>query len=280
MSATRPLVGFTYRTELHDEIMANRSHFEILEVVADQLMDASAVVAGPILADLAQFPVVMHSLNLSLGSAHPCRTQYLEGLATLAAKLRPLWCSDHLCFTQSRELELGQLTPLPFTEEACDAVCANLRRVRAYLPQYQFLVENITNYIHYPDNDYSEAGFINQVLARSGAGLLLDINNVFVNSVNYRFDPYRFVDSIIPGAVQQVHIAGHQHTELGVLDSHDTRVSDEVWELLEYALERLPIKAVTLEWDCDFPSTSVLIDELSIARQLCHGARTGAAQCR
>jgi uncharacterized protein len=272
---SHPLVGFTYRTELHAEILAHRDHFEVLEVIADQLMGADPEMSGPILQDLSEFPLVLHSLDLSLGSAHPCRAEYLQSLAGLAAKIRPLWCSDHLCFTQSRELELGQLTPLPFTEEACQAVCRNLALVRQHLPGYQFLIENITNYIHYPQNDFSETDFIRRILSLSGAKLLLDVNNVFVNSVNYGFDPYRFIDRLEPGSAVQIHIAGHRPDEAGgMLDSHDTRVSDEVWRLLEHTLAQMPIQAVTLEWDCDFPSMDVLIEELSIARGIARSART------
>jgi uncharacterized protein (UPF0276 family) len=271
--STHPLVGFTYRTELHDAIMAHREEFEVLEVIADQFIGAPSAFADPILLDLSRFTVVMHSLNLSVGSAHGCRSSYIDGLAYLANRVRPLWCSDHLCFTQSPELELGQLTPLPFTQEACETVCRNLKLVRGGLPGWDFLLENITNYIRYPLNDFSESEFIRRVLHQSGAGLLLDLNNVFVNSVNYHFDPFQFVDELAPCRIRQVHLAGHRDTPHGTLDSHDVRVSDEVWRLLDHLLNRHPVDAITLEWDCDFPPFAVIIDELRIARELANSSR-------
>jgi uncharacterized protein (UPF0276 family) len=160
-----------------------------------------------------------------------------------------------------------QLTPLWFTEESLDAVLKNLTAVKNVCPQ-PFLLENISYYFAMSDNDMTEAEFLTRTLEESDTGLLLDVNNVWINSVNLNFDPFEFLDSIPLDRTVQIHLAGGCQVEDIIVDTHNTAVVEPVWDLLSYVLDRTEVKAILLEWDQDWPEFSVLVDHLDRAREM------------
>jgi uncharacterized protein (UPF0276 family) len=201
----------------------------------------------------------------SVGTAAPLDADYLDRLACFVERTEAPWFSDHLSFTKVPETDVEQLTPLWFTGETLDVVCRNIRQVRARIPT-PFLLENITYYFPVPGNDMSEAQFITRVLEDTDTGLLLDVNNVWVNSVNLGYDPYEFLESIPLERTVQIHLAGGRMVRDLLVDSHSAPITEHVWDLLAHVLARVPVKAILLEWDQDWPEFDQLLGHLDRAR--------------
>lgn len=260
-------VGLGYRPELRSQILEHRSRIDFLEVISEECLHAPPGRLEPILSLAEDFPVILHGLGLSVGSAVEPDTSYLQRLAALVGAIRPPWYSDHLSFTRVPETDVAHLVPLWFTEESLEAVCRNLAVLRRHIAT-PFLLENITYYFPIPGAEMSEAEFLTRVLQTADCGLLLDINNLHINARNHGFDPYDFLTSIPLERVVQVHIAGGRES-LGVMvDTHGSPVHPEVWDLLGWVVDHAPVKAVLLEWDMDFPPFGVILEHLDRARAI------------
>jgi uncharacterized protein (UPF0276 family) len=257
--------GLGYRLPLHDDIVAGANRIDFLEFISDQFLYAPAEKVDRLTALLERFPLIPHGVGLSIGTAEKLDGDYLRRLAALADRVDAPWLSDHLSFTKVPETDVDQLTPLWFTKESLAAVCRNLRQLKTVIDR-PFLLENITYYFTLPENDMTEAQFITRVLEDTDTGLLLDVNNVWVNSVNHRFDPYEFLDAIPLERTVQIHLAGGKQVRDMVVDTHSTPVTEQVWDLLAYVLDRVPVKAILLEWDQDWPQFEVLLSHLDRAR--------------
>lgn len=246
-------VGLGYRTEIHNEIIANRTEIDWLEIITDQYLNRPDQHAH--LAGLRQdFTLVPHSVEMSVGSDLPLDDGYLDAVVAVAELIDAPWASDHLCFTREHGVQLGSLTPVVRTREKARAIAANAQRVQARLAR-PFLLENITYYVD-PIGDLTEAEMINEVLEHCDCGLLLDLNNLALNAANHGFDARAFLDSIPLERVIQVHLAGNApgNEISGVrLDSHDAPIADEVFELLAYVTRRTSPKGVLIERDEGFP---------------------------
>jgi uncharacterized protein len=273
-------VGLGYRLPLHDDIVASADRIDFLEVISDQYLYAPPERVDRLLRLRDQFPLIPHGVGLSVGTATPLDAGYLDRLAWFVAATDAAWFSDHLSFTKVPETDIEQLTPLWFTEESLDAVCRNVRQLKARIPQPMFLLENITYYFPIPDSDMNEARFLTRVLEDTDTGLLLDVNNVWVNSVNLHFDPYEFLRSIPLDRVVQIHLAGGREVQGLVFDTHSTAVNEEVWRLLDFVLARCDVKAILLEWDQDWPEFDQLLDHLDRARGMLRRVRPVAAAAR
>jgi uncharacterized protein (UPF0276 family) len=258
-------VGLGYRLPLHDEIIANADRIDFLEFISDQYLYASAEKLDRLTALREHFPLIPHGVGLSVGTAGALDDDYLRRLSTVGDLVEAPWMSDHLSFTKVPDTDIEQLTPLWFTEESLATVCRNMRQLKTVVDR-PFLLENITYYFTLPHNDMTEAQFITRVLEDTDTGLLLDLNNVWVNSVNHRFDPYEFLDAIPVERTLQIHLAGGKLIQGMVVDTHSTPVTEPVWDLLDYVLDRAPVKAILLEWDQDFPDFEVLLQHLDRAR--------------
>jgi uncharacterized protein (UPF0276 family) len=209
-----------------------------------------------------RYPIVTHGLTMSLGAVDPPADDYLDDLSTEIARVGTPWHSDHLCWSTAGPVVLHDLLPLKLAKTNADRVADRLRRVedRLGLPM---LVENISWYAHPGQPEMPEEDFIVRVLERSGSGLLLDVNNVYVNSKNHGFDPYQFIDRLPLDRVGQIHVAGHEHLEDGmILDTHGAAIIDPVYELLEWTLERTGPMPVLLERDHNIPPLPVLLKEV------------------
>jgi uncharacterized protein len=216
---------------------------------------------------------------MSIGTAEALSPDYLHRLAALTERVDAPWYSDHLSFTKVPETDIEQLTPLWFTQESLATVCRNLRQLSGVIGDKQFLLENITYYFPVPGSEITEAEFITRVLNDTDTGLLLDVNNVWVNSLNLGFDPYEFLDSIPLERTVQIHLAGGRYVRDLLVDTHSAPVHETVWEMLGYVLDRAPVKAILLEWDQDWPEFSVLLDHLDRARAiLCASHSAGAVR--
>jgi uncharacterized protein (UPF0276 family) len=259
-------VGLGYRRPLHGHIVANADRIDFLEVISDQYLYAAADGRERLAALREQFPLVPHGVGLSIGTAGPLDLDYVDRLAEVVAACGAPWFSDHLSFTRVPDTDVEQLMPLWFTAASLDTVCRNVHQLKSRIST-PFLLENITYYFPIPDSEMTEAEFITRVLEETDTGLLLDVNNVWVNSVNHGFDPYEFLRSIPLHRTVQIHIAGGQRVDSLLVDTHSKPVQEPVWNLLAYVLTRVPVKAILLEWDQDFPAFDELLAHLDRARR-------------
>lgn len=213
------------------------------------------------------YPVVMHGVSMSIGSADPLDLDYLRELRALAERIEPGWISDHLCWGGVDHRRLHDLLPLPYTEATLRHLLPRLAQVQELLGR-PLVLENVSSYVRYAQDEMSEADFLAALLQRSGAELLLDVNNVYVSSRNHGFDARAFIDAMPAGRVRQIHLAGHEdHGEL-VIDTHDHPVCDAVWDLYAYTLQRLGPVPTMIERDDHIPPLPALLQELDHARQL------------
>ncbi|HEX7362255.1 MAG TPA: DUF692 domain-containing protein [Bryobacteraceae bacterium] len=261
-------VGLGYRMPLHNDLLANRHTFDFLELINDQFIFSPLDKQEQILRDLRSIPLVAHGVAMSVGTAQPLDQDYLQATVAFVDHIRAPWFSDHLCFTKTDLADLGQLTPVWFTEETLAQVISNVMAIKRACPAVPFLLENITYYFPLPGSEMTEAEFISRVLVEADCGLLLDVNNVFINSQNLGFDPYDFLTAIPLERVVQVHIAGHKETPGLIIDTHDRPMTKDVWDILSFVVARAPVKAVSLEWDSSYPAFSVIEHELACARSL------------
>jgi hypothetical protein len=215
----------------------------------------------------ADFPMVMHGVSLSVGGTDALNLDYLRELKALAQRVQPAWVSDHLCFTGVSGRNLHDLLPLPHTETTLRHLAGRIGRVQDVLGR-QLVLENLSSYVRFAADEMAEHEFIAELLRRSDCALLLDVNNVYVNSVNHGFDAQTFIDAIPPDRVRQIHLAGHSQANGFLVDTHDAPVCPAVWALYEHTLRRMGPKPTMIERDDDIPALPELLAELDIARRI------------
>jgi hypothetical protein len=212
-------------------------------------------------------PLAMHGVSLSIGSVDPLDTDYLDALAALADRVKPVWISDHLCWTGVDSRNLHDLMPLPYTEEAVAHVVARVRRVQDRLGR-RIALENVSSYVAFTADTMSEAEFLVAVAEAADCGILLDVNNVYVSAHNHHLDADAYIDSIPSERVFQIHLAGHSEAGALLIDTHDHPVRSEVWALFERAVERVGPVSTLIEWDDRIPPFETLVEEARRARAI------------
>ena len=217
-----------------------------------------------------QYPVALHGVSMSIGSADGLNPDYLARLRTLIGEIEPLFVSDHLCWTRIEGFNSHDLLPLPYTAEALDVVCANVSRAQDYVGR-AMLVENPSSYIAFDGADMSEWEFLNALCRRTGCGLLLDVNNIFVSAQNHGLDALAYIEGVPAERVQQVHLAGHTVGEAMLIDTHDQPVCASVWDLYARLMPMLGPVATMIERDDDIPPLADLLAELDVARGIAGG---------
>ncbi len=268
--AARPTgVGLGLRWEFLEEVMeAEALPVAFFEVSPENYMRRGGYFPASLAAIRARYPIVTHGLTLSIGSAEGPHREYLRELAEELRRLQPPWHSDHLCFASAGRRALHDLFPLPFCEASLRRVSERAREVqdRLGLP---FALENISYYATPVEPGMSEAEFVARTIEAAGVGLLLDVNNVFVNAQNHGADPLDFLRQMPLERVSEIHVAGHAAPRDGlVLDTHSTPVSSEVHQLLEWVLERTGPVPVLLERDNDVPELAELLREVALLRAI------------
>ena len=219
-------------------------------------------------------------MGLSLGSTDPLDTNHLREVKRLVWELEPVLVSEHLSWSSVGGRYLNDLLPLPYTEEALRHTAARIGDVQDALGR-QILIENISSYLRFECNEVPEWEFLSALVRESGCAILLDINNLYVNSMNHGFDAYSYLYGISTAAVQEFHLAGHTLTRCGGrdirIDTHDSQVADEVWDLYRAALQRFGPRPTLIEWDVDIPALSVLQAEAAKADAMMEPLRVVAA---
>ena len=226
-----------------------------------------------------RYPVVMHGVSLSIASTAPLDMDYLGQLKALADRVNPRWISDHLCWTGVHGVNLHDLLPVPYTEEALDHVCDRIARVQDYLGR-RIAIENVSSYIEYACSEMSEWEFVAEMARRADCWLLLDVNNVFVSGENHAFDGSRFIDAIPVERVVQFHLAGHSEGNGHLIDTHDQPVCDAVFELYGEALRRFGPVSTMIERDDNIPPLADLLAELDRARAIARDVLGDASRAR
>ncbi len=265
--------GIGLRTPHFEALAARRPALSFLEVHSENYFADG----GPALAWLerfrADYAVSLHGVGLSLGSTDPLDRRHLARLARLAARIEPALVSEHLCWSSVGGTHLGELLPLPYTQEALDHVCARVAEVQECLGR-RILVENVSAYVRFASSAIPEGEFVAEVARRTGCGVLLDLNNAWVNAANHGTDARDLLRAIDPASVGEIHLAGHEVTPDGLVDTHGAPVSPEVWALFAEAVGLLGPVPTLVEWDTDIPPLDVLLAEAGRADEILARARS------
>lgn len=281
--ASHALQGFglglrpSHYAELGSPAGGAASRVDWLEIITENYM----VPGGSPLHHLDRlrrdWPMVMHGVSLSIGGTAPLNESYLRDLKALVDRVQPAWISDHLCWTGTSKRQLHDLLPLPHTEAALRHVVERIGRVQDRLGR-RMAFENATSYVRFAEDEMAEHEFVAEVARRADCLLLLDVNNVWVNSVNHGFDPQACIEALPGDRVVQIHLAGHSVEEGFLIDTHDAPVCAEVWALYAHTLRCLGPRPTMIERDDHIPPLPELVAELDIARRLARAVAAGQSQ--
>ena len=269
---TRPYLGFGLglRVDHYETILNSEPAVDWFEILSENYLVPGGKPLHYLDRIRERFPLVMHGVSLSIGSTDPLDRDYLKQLKALAARARPAWISDHLCWTGVHRKNLHDLLPLPYTEEAIDHVAARAREVQDILGR-QILLENVSSYVSYAQSQLSEWDFLSAVCERADCLILLDINNIYVSSINHEFDPLTYLAGVPGERIRQFHLAGHEDHGHYIIDTHDHPVPDPVWALYAEALRRFGPVSTMIERDDNIPPLDELLAELDQARRIAAG---------
>jgi len=301
-------VGIGLRQPHYEAVLEGRPPLGFVEVHSENFFADGGAALAVLEQARSHYAVSLHGVGLGLGSAAGLDAWHVDRLDRLVRRIDPVRVSDHASFARvmlpDATLHAADLLPVARTQAALDILCANVERVQDRLGR-AILVENVSAYLSYADDAIDEPAFLERLCRRSGCGLLLDVNNVFVNAINsigaigaidagaapgssdecergdaraVAFARARaWLDALSPDIVGEIHVAGYAQTPTLAIDDHGSRVRAEVWSLLEHALARLGPRPVLVEWDTDLPPLTVLMDEAALAAQLVASATAHAA---
>ena len=259
--------GLGLRVEHYADILDGNPAVDWFEALTENYLVPGGRPLHNLMRVRERFPVALHGVSLSIGSTTPLDLGYLAQVKTLAARVQPVWISDHLCWTGVNGKNLHDLLPLPFTEEALAHVVTRVRAVQEILGR-RILLENVSSYLSFNESRMTEWEFLAAVAQQSDCLILLDVNNIYVSSVNHELDPLAYLDAIPTDRVQQIHLAGHESHGDYLIDTHDQPVPDAVWALYQQALKRFGGVPTMIERDANIPPLAELEAELRIARRL------------
>lgn len=274
----RTPTGIGWQHAHYAAVLEQRPSVGFLQVHSENFFGFGSPAGGAALATLSaareHYPISLHGVGLSLGSAGGIDAWHLDQLESLVQRIEPVRVSDHACFARGvrsggQILHAADLLPIPFTQESLNALCANVSQVQERLKRV-LLVENLSAYVQYAQADFSEEQFLAELVRRTGCQLLLDVNNVFVNALNAQSSVPRdralamheaaaFLDGLPARAVGEMHLAGHCEMADIVIDDHGSVVCDEVWQLYAHAVRRFGDVPALIEWDTNVPELDVLL---------------------
>jgi uncharacterized protein len=279
MSLTQPALGFGLGLRpKHYEALLNehRGSVSWLEILTENYL----VPGGKPLDYLARlrehYPMVMHGVSLSIAGNQSLDLDYLKGVRALADRTEVKWISDHLCWTGVDGINLHDLLPVPFTDDALRHIANRIGQVQDFLGR-RILIENVSSYLTYRASQMSEWEFLTALAEEADCLLLLDVNNIYVSSVNHGFDPLVFIDGVPVERVQQFHLAGHSKVDAHLIDTHDAPIIPEVWDLYAAAVRRFGAGSTMIERDANIPELGELLTELDRARTIAGQTRVRAA---
>ena len=259
--------GIGLRMPHYQSILAETPALSFLEIHSENFFGEGGQPLKYLARFREEYAISAHGVGLSLGSADRPDAEHLRKLKRLVDAIDPVLVSEHLCWTGIAGRHLNDLLPLPYTPEALDCVIANVLETQDLLKR-KILVENVSSYLQFNDSTMPEWEFVGEVARRAGCGILLDVNNIYVNAVNHDFDPLIYLDAIPVGSVGEIHLAGFQDTGEILIDTHGAPVCDEVWTLYDYAIARFGPVPTLIEWDTDIPALAVLLAEAGKANRI------------
>ncbi len=259
--------GVGLRAEHYAYILAKKPKVDWFEAVTENFMDSGGRPLEILTQICKDYPVALHGVALSIGSADPLDENYLKRLKTLVDRVDPCIVSDHLCWSGVEGESLHDLLPLPFTEEAVDFTARRIQKVQDFLGR-KILIENVSTYVTYRHSTMPEWQFLTETARRAGCGILLDLNNIYVNSKNHHFDAEEYIQSVPAQLVGQFHLGGHTDKGEFLFDTHSAQVVHPVWQLYEKALALYGPVSTLIEWDADIPEFSGLLCEAEKAKQI------------
>ena len=274
-------VGIGWRHAHYGELLATLPPLDFIEVHSENFFAEGGAALAVLRQGRENYPVSLHGVGLALGSAVGIDPWHLDRLAFLVDQIQPIRVSDHACFARGHvagasalPVHAADLLPLPFNSAALDVLCANVQRTQDRLKR-QLLVENLSAYVSFASSDQPEPDFLNALAQRTGCGLLVDVNNIYVNALNEQLagrcaDPLavclQWIGSIAPASVGELHLAGHINMGDVVIDDHGSRVCASVWQIYRHAQARFGNVPALIEWDTDVPPLAVLLDEAATAK--------------
>ena len=259
--------GLGLRSQHYPDFLNRAVPVDFVEVISENFMIDGGRPLDVLDRIRAKYPVALHGVSMSIGSADGLDLDHLMHLKALVDRVDPLFISDHLCWTGIDGFNAHDLLPLPYTQEAMNVVCANISQAQDVLGR-AMLIENPSSYVTFEEADATEWQFLAEMCARTGCELLLDVNNIFVSATNHGFDALDYLSGIPADRVRQIHLAGHSQGRDLLIDTHDRPVPAPVWALYETALAHVGPVATMIERDDDIPPLADLLAELDIARAM------------
>lgn len=272
-----PIAGIGLRGPHLAQVQEQRPSAGWLEVHAENYMNSSPATAA--LERLRRnYTLSVHGVGLSLGSAKGVDPAHLERLKTLCDRFEPAMVSEHLAWSVGDGIYLNDLLPVPYDQEALAIVCRNIERTQETIGR-RILIENLSAYVGFARATMTEPEFLREIAQRTGCGLLLDINNVFVSAANLGFDAEAYVAILPADSIEEIHLAGHAQnmTDDGpvLIDNHGSAVAPQVWSLYRFALERFGARPTLIEWDSEIPPLETLLGEAMWADLLANTVTAG-----
>ncbi|KDP88271.1 MNIO family bufferin maturase [Cupriavidus basilensis] len=259
--------GLGLRKEHYQDFLETEVPVDFVEVISENFMVDGGRPRHVLREVRSRYPVVLHGVSMSVGSSDGLDRNYLQRLKALVDEFDPLYVSDHLSWSRIAGFNSHDLLPIPYTDEALNLVCANIAVAQDVLGR-AMLFENPSSYLALPGATMTEWEFLAAMCDRTGCGLLLDVNNVFVSATNHGFDAHAYIDGIPAARVRQIHLAGHSQGRELLIDTHDNEVCEAVWQLYARVRSRVGPVATMIERDDNIPPLAGLLDELAVARAI------------
>jgi uncharacterized protein (UPF0276 family) len=252
--------GLGLRASHYQEIFETKPDVPWFELLSDNYMAAGGLPIQRAEKIRQDYPITLHGVGMSLGSADPLNTDYLKRLKVLVDRLEPHYVSDHIAWVSVDGKYTHDLLPLPYNQDMLKHLSDRIQQVQNYLGR-TILIENPSSYLSFDSSDMGEADFIRQLSLSSGCELLLDVNNIYVSAMNHGFDPYQYLESIPQDKVKEIHLAGYEQMDGYLFDTHGHSVKPPVWDLYRAAIKRFGSVPTLIEWDTDVPEFSTLLAE-------------------
>ena len=259
--------GLGLRTDHYETILNEKPVIDWFEIITENYLVPGGKPHYYLEKIRELYPMVMHGVSMSIGSSDPLDWQYLKEVKALAQKIEPEWISDHLCWTGVQGKNVHDLLPLPYTEETINHVVDRISQVQDFFQQ-RILIENVSSYVAYQKSIMSEWEFLKEISERADCLILLDVNNIYVSSVNHEFNPDDYLTAMPKDRIYQIHLAGHSDRGDYIIDTHDHEIVDPVWNLYSSALRHFGMVSTMIERDDNIPPLSTLIEELNIAKKI------------
>lgn len=269
--------GVGLRTVHFSHILKHQPDVDWFEFISENFLDSGGRPRYVLDQVAERYPVVMHGVSMSIGSSDPIDFEYLRKLKQLAQDIGACWISDHLCWTGAAGINTHDLLPIPLNEHTLQHVVERIQVVQDVLER-PLVLENPSTYMGFADDSMTEWEFLAEMSGQADCGLLLDVNNVYVSSVNHDFDPVQYIQSVPHERVVQFHLAGHTNCQTHLIDTHDGQVVEAVWELYRLARRLTGNVSTLLEWDAKIPEFSVVHAEVLKARDCFETRSPGAVE--